>query len=68
MSRYVTLVDMHEEALDVPKFSNAKIVSIENAPTITDERTIEFVKLFSQLKPEIQDMMIENMRTLLANQ
>lgn len=54
--------------LDVPKLSNAKIISIENAPTKTDERVREFTELFSKLSPEIQEMMIAQIKGILASQ
>lgn len=54
--------------LDVPKCSNAKIVAVEDAPTKDDERAKTFMQLFCRLTPEQQDMMIAQLKGLLAEQ
>lgn len=54
--------------LDVPKFSNAKIISAEKAPTVSDERMKEFAELFSKLTPDQQDLMIAQLKGIVSNQ
>lgn len=39
----------------------------EKAPTAVDERTNEFVQLFSRLSPQEQDMLIAQMKGILAS-
>ena len=52
---------------DVPKYSNAKIIARENAPTPEDERIKKFVALFTQLNPEQQDMVVAQLEGIVAN-
>lgn len=52
--------------MDVPKYSNAKIIARENAPTESDERVKKFVELFSQLTPEYQDMILAQLEGIAA--
>lgn len=52
---------------DVPKYSNAKIIAREKAPTPKDERIEKFVALFSQLSSEQQDMVIAQLEGILTN-
>ena len=52
--------------LDVPKESNAKIISKKNAPIENDERTARFVKLFTRLTPEHQDIVLAQLEGLVS--
>lgn len=52
--------------MDVPKYSNAKIISREKAPTENDERVKKFVELFSQLTPEHQDIVLAQLEGIAA--
>lgn len=54
--------------IDVPKYSNAKIISAEKAPVISDGRIKEFADLFSQLNPDQQDLIIAQLKGILSNQ
>jgi len=48
--------------MDVPKYSSAKIISKEKAPTENDERTKKFIELFNKLTPEYQDLILAQLR------
>lgn len=52
--------------MDVPKYSNAKIVSKGKAPIEDDERIRKFVELFSQLTPEYQDLILAQLEGIVA--
>lgn len=53
--------------LDVPKYSNAKIVAIENAPTEDGRRNAEFIELFSQLDENAQALVVAQIRGILES-
>jgi len=52
--------------LDVPKYSNAKIISREKAPTEPDERTEKFIELFTQLSPDQQEIVLSQLRGIVS--
>ena len=52
--------------LDVPRFSNAKIISRENAPAKTDERAKKFIELFNQLSAEQQDIVLAQLEGIVS--
>ncbi len=51
--------------LDVPKRYNAKIISVEKAPTEDSRRQEEFIELFAQLDPEAQELVIAQLRGIV---
>lgn len=52
--------------MDVPKYSSAKIISKEKAPTENDERTKKFIELFNKLTPEYQDLILAQLEGIVA--
>ncbi len=52
--------------LDVPKYSNAKVIARENAPTEADERAKKFVDLFNQLSSDQQDLVLAQLEGIVS--
>ena len=52
--------------LDVPKEYNAKIISIEDAPTEASRRKREFIDLFEQLDDDLQDAFLAQLRAIVG--
>ncbi len=53
--------------LDVPKLMNAKIISVEDAPTASSRRKKEFNELFDQLDEDLQDAFLAQLRAIVGN-
>ena len=53
--------------LDVPKYSNAKIISRENAPTDDDERVQKLIELVKKLTPEHQELLLAQIRGIVES-
>ena len=52
--------------LDVPKYFNAKIISIEDAPAEADRRKREFIELFDHLDEDLQDAFLAQLRAIVG--